>query len=312
MLNILKSYYYKFLFWKGELQISTPKKRAVFLNKKGIETASINQEHVKDIYSSLKVWKGSINDAAIAEMNKLFNKPQKEEAIVSENLLGVIVETRNHPDLAFVIHNFIDNTGFKVQLFHGTDNLDFILSTSIKALVDNGMVTLVELPLSALNEHYYNALFLNVNFWYSIQSRGKVLVFQTDSVVCSQSPFELSDFLHFDYIGAKWCNRLRPNGLVLDGGVGGFSLRDCQMSIDSLLRFPGDNWQGGEDDYFAFHIELIGGKVGNKKDCAKFCTQNSFLEKSFGAHQISNLNKVEQAKFLEYCPESKFLLNQKA
>ena len=310
MLNIIKSYYYDFLFWMGEWQTSTAKKRALYLSRNGVKSDNISQFHLMDIYSSLKSWGGSANDFAMMEIGKIFSK--KTVQIKAVSLLGVIVETRRHRDLAFVIQNFIENTGYKVQLFHGADNLGFILSTNIKKLIDTGMVTLTGIPLSTLNEHHYNALFLNINFWHSIQSRNKILVFQTDSLVCSGSKFEFSDFLHFDYIGAQWRKRLRPNGTILDGGVGGFSLRDYQMSVDSLLRFPANNWQGGEDDYFSFHIELIGGKVGNKKDCAKFCTQHVFLEKSIGAHQTSNLGEVDKVKFIAYCPESKFLFNQKA
>ena len=295
----------------GEWQVTTPKKRAVYLSRNGVTSDNISKEHLVDIYSSLKAFHGSANGFAMMEIGKIFSK-KKAVQIITTNLLGVIVETRKHPDLEFVIQNFIENTGCKVQLFHGADNLNFILSTQIKKLIDSNMVTLTGLPLSTLNENYYNALFLNINFWHSIQGRNKILVFQTDSLVCPGSKFEFSEFLHFDYIGAQWRTRLRLNGIILDGGVGGFSLRDYQMTVASLARFPANNWQGGEDDYFAFHIELIGGKVGNKKDCAKFCTQNVFLEKSIGAHQISNLGEMDKVKFIAYCPESKFLFNQKA
>jgi hypothetical protein len=111
--------------------------------------------------------------------------------------------------------------------------------------------------------------------------------------------------MHFDYIGAWWHDRLLPNGLVLDGGVGGFSLRDYKLSLEAAHRFSNINWQGGEDDFFAFHIDFLGGEVGRKSDCIRFCTQNEFLKKSYSAHQITNLNADELVKFKKYCPEAK-------
>jgi hypothetical protein len=308
MFNYLKTYYYKYLFWKGEWQVSTPKKRARDLAKKGIKFDNITPIHLEDIYSKLNIWKGSSNNESRLKIAQILDDSINDVEFVPDDIFGVIVETRSHKDLEFVIHNFIENTGIKVQLFHGTDNLSFILSTNIKELVDKNMVTLTMLSCSVLTENYYNSLFLNVKFWKIIKGRKKIFVFQTDSLVCSGSDFKITDFLHFDYIGPQWHDRLRPNGVVLDGGVGGFSLRDYEKSVDSLLRFPEESWTGGEDNYFAFHIELIGGKVGSKKDSAMFCTQNNFIERSFGAHQLTNLNEVDKLKFLQYSSESKFLM----
>ena len=42
-------------------------------------------------------------------------------------LWGVIVETRQHPALERVIQSILDACNAPVQLFHGTDNLEFIL-----------------------------------------------------------------------------------------------------------------------------------------------------------------------------------------
>jgi hypothetical protein len=307
MLNTIKSYYYKYLFWKGEWQISTSKKRSQVLRSKGVKFDEITPAHVVDIYSKLKAWKGSSNKDSRSKVARILADSVGGVEIVSDAIFGVIVETRLHKDLALVVENFIENTGLKVQLFHGTDNLDFILSSKIKKLIDNSMVELTLLPCSSLTENFYNSLFLNVDFWKKIKGRGKILIFQTDSLVCSDSDFNLSDFMCYDYIGPKWHDRLRPNGVVLDGGVGGFSLRDYDKSVDCLKRFPEDNWEGGEDNYFAFHVELIGGKVGNKENCSKFCTQNDFIHRSVGAHQLTNLNELDKKNFLQYCPESKIL-----
>lgn len=288
--------------------MTTPKMLSIFLRLKHVKQNEITVEHVSQIYTKLKPWKGSSNEESIEKVSQMFTVSLATVESIGDDFMGVIVETRAHKDLEFVINNFIKNTGLRVQLFHGYDNLSFIQSTSLSKYITQNQVILTLLPCSELTESYYNALFLNIDFWKTIKGRLKILIFQTDSVVCNNSKYNICDFLHFDYIGPQWFDRLRPNGIVLDGGVGGFSLRDYSKSIDCLERFPGNLWQGGEDNYFAFHIELIGGKVAKKNDSAKFCTQNKFIYKSFAAHQISNLSKVDKSRFLLYCPESKFLL----
>ena len=69
---------------------------------------------------------------------------------------------------------------------------------------------------------------------------------QTDSLICKNSNYTINNFMHFDYIGPAW-NRKRPIGLIIDGGSGGFTLRNTKLSIDVLCNYPTDNWPGGED-----------------------------------------------------------------
>ena len=181
------------------------------------------------------------------------------------------------------------------------------MSTNIANLVNEGKVYLTPLNVDGLNAVRYNALLLSKGFWEKVIGRRKILVFQTDAVSCDSSDYVVDDFISYDYLGSKW-SRDRKFGIIADGGNGGLSLRDWEKTYSCLNRFPPEHWRGGEDDYFAFHVELIGGKVGKGKECAKFSTQHDFLYRSFGAHKISCLSKKDQKGFLNYCPEAKFLL----
>lgn len=77
--------------------------------------------------------------------------------------------------------------------------------------------------------------------------------------------------------------------------------------MEASSRFDPQKWPGGEDDYFAFHIDLMGGNVANTDAMAKFATQENFSYKSFGAHYVGMLPKNAHADFLEYCPEAKHI-----
>jgi len=274
------------------------------LINKGILQKNITSRDIKNLYNTLKII------SSMPDFSRIRNILQNPTTKINKSLpiLGVIVETRKHPDLSFVINNFLDNTHVPVQLFHGKDNLNYIMSTSISKLINDKKVYLTQLEINNLSSNLYNALFLSKEFWNNLISKNKILVFQTDAIICSHSNYSINDFISFDYIGSKW-PRNRPVGLIMDGGNGGLSLRDWKKSYDCLNRFPSKYWVGGEDGYFAFHIDLIGGKVARNNECAKFSTQEEFLFKSWGAHQVSCLNKKEQLNFIEYCEEAKFLID---
>ncbi len=123
------------------------------------------------------------------------------------------------------------------------------MSTNISKHVNAGKIHLTQLNTSTLNSNQYNSLLLSKGFWKHLISRRKILIFQTDSIICPNSDFTIEDFTSYDYIGSKW-PRVRPVGLIIDGGNGGLSLRDWNLSIDCLNRFPTKKWCGGEDGYY--------------------------------------------------------------
>jgi hypothetical protein len=285
-------------------KVNSPRSIAARLERRGITRDQVRGEHLADVYRRLKSLASAPDFVAIRE-----SIPSGSPTMGCPDgaVVGVIVETRRHPALESVVLNFSRILNIPIQLFHGTGNLEFIMSSAISRLVSEDKVHLVALNIDDLDARGYNALLLTKEFWSLVESRNKVLVFQTDAIACEQSEYKLSNFLSFDYIGSKWL-RQRPVGVLVDGGNGGLSLRDWKKSYECLLRFPPENWPGGEDGYFAFHIDLIGGKVGRDEDCAKFCTQHEFLYRSFGAHKISCLGPANRAAFLEYCKEAIVLL----
>lgn len=224
---------------------------------------------------------------------------------LTKDPLGVIVETRAHPLLEKVTRQVLAQ-GIPVQIFHGTQNADFVARTFAED-ISAGRVHLTATDYATMGRADYNGLLMCRPFWEALIGRGKILIFQTDAMLCPASPFSLRDFLDFDYIGSAW-GRARRRGIVVDGGNGGFSLRDWALSVAALDRFAPERWwAGGEDCYFAFHIELIGGRVAQTNEAARFGTQFWFLEKSFGSHKPQGLSFLGRAMFLSWHPEGRLL-----
>jgi len=87
---------------------------------------------------------------------------------------------------------------------------------------------------------FSNYLVMNTSFWKSIHGE-KIFMFQTDSAICSKSPYSIDQFLQYDYIGAPfpgcWLYNesgrvLRPDDFEFHGGNGGFSIRSRRSMIE--------------------------------------------------------------------------------
>lgn len=208
--------------------------------------------------------------------------PRPASAPETERPLGLIVETRHHRNLPFVVRQVVKRCKIAVQVMHGPGNGAFV-HDRLADLIASGMVIPTELAPDRLNGSMYNGLFLSRPFWDAIAGRGKILVFQTDSMLCNMSGYKLDDFLEFDFIGSRF-----PTGgcgLAFRGRIGGFSLRDWKRSAEALERFMPERWPTGEDLFFSLFIDADGGRVSDDEDSDRFCGQRWFRKGCFALHQ---------------------------
>jgi hypothetical protein len=282
---------------------STAQAIARGFEKRGTHRDDIGSQDLMPFYAAMN----PINARVVSTGGSRFEF-RGGDMYTTDSAWAVIVETREHPSLEFIVCQFARNLNIGIQIFHGPENRRFITDSAIGRLIDNGQVHLTDLGVNKLSNRYYNEMLLSPSFWDAIYGRGKILIFQTDSILCDNSAYSLDDFIQFDYIGSKW-GRYRPIGILVDGGSGGLSLRDWDWTTKCLDRFPPIPWPGGEDGYFAFHMDLMGRYVARARDCEKFSTQMNFACRSFGAHQIQRLGESALQRFLEYCPEARVILN---
>lgn len=261
---------------------------ARYFNEQGVDRKNIHGKDLKPFYSQMN----RIDDSAL-DMNEIGITCPGCDAVNRDLFWAAIVETREHPSLEYVVSQFANQLDIGIQIFHGDSNKEFITSSAIGELIDRGRVHLSSLATNELKPRAYNALLLSRSFWESLYGRKKILIFQTDALLRRNSDYTLVDFMQFDYIGTRW-NRQRPVGIVAEGGCGGLSLRDWGLTMECIDRFPPKYWPGGEDGYYAFHLELMGANVAKEQDCAKFSTQSKFPARSFGTHQVLGL--VESIK----------------
>lgn len=252
-----------------------------------------------------------IEDIADFDFSKITKIETTHAGTLDNSPIAAIIETRNHPLLEWVITTTHSVTGLPIQLFHGPSLGRTIKENeALQSLINNNSLLPTEINTDTLDGPKYSALLLSKKFWDALAGRGKILIFQTDATLCPNSPYSLTDFIDFDYIGSWW-PRDRPWGMLIDGGNGGLSIRDWKFSTACLEKFPPENWKGGEDRYFAFHIEYLNGRVARDIDMKRFGTQKIYRENSFGAHHITQLKEShpdDYRRFIAYCPEAEKLI----
>lgn len=132
----------------------------------------------------------------------------------------------------------------------------------------------------------YNNLLTSVRFWEHFKDYNRVLIFQHDSEILR---FGIDEFLEWDYVGAPWLFQHK-------GGNGGLSLRNPQIMLKCIEKYPYNPSLGNEDIYFSNHIEKVGGRLAPREICSKFSCETIFKLGTFGVHKIDAYLTQSQCK----------------
>lgn len=211
--------------------------------------------------------------------------------------VAVIVEPREHKYLVRVVMNILNNTSnyVKIQIFHGTMNENFIMTSELAKYVVNGKILLTNLGVPNLTIKDYNNLLVSTNFWNSIDGEN-ILIFQTDSCICSKSRHTIDEYLQYDYVGAPWEKNSKDKHKY--GGNGGFSFRKKSAMLSVINKFPYNKEH--EDVYFS-RKDI---KYPPYKVAKTFAVEHVFYDAPFGIHKAYKYqSKNKLNNMLEYCPE---------
>jgi hypothetical protein len=225
----------------------------------------------------------------------------------------IIVEPRPHPLLGQIIRNFDTRIPkeWDLYIFHGPSHAAYA-NESTRGVSPNRRTFLKALDTDNLTADEYNKLFKSKSFWDRIDA-DDILVFQTDAVTCAKSQWNIDSFTDLDYVGCAYDHQIGPG--VHWGkdhsfyGSGGLSFRKKKFVMECIAANPNIDPHAPEDVFYSDCVEKSPNKPKDASTLAKFCTQNSYMEPSFGAHQIDKqLAPHHRALFVDHCPEAAMLL----
>lgn len=244
---------------------------------------------------------------------------------MSNTISGVLVEPRYLGSIPTLIQNFKTVLPeCKLYFFCGKSSYPIFYNI----YCNDPLITIIPLDTDNLPPNKHNDLLKTIEFWNHFDTEY-ILTIQTDGCLCENSPYKITDFLQYDYIGGytpfKWWWK-ETKGLhdysQFQSFNGGFSLRKVQVMKDIIHLYPPTPTEPfsealsftsyGEDLYFVVGM-LKANKENNKKIynvaldefSINFCTHTHFIKPSFCVHKLDAYHKPNSnviQTFLNYCP----------
>jgi hypothetical protein len=238
----------------------------------------------------------------VANITNMTNKTNNPFSLDFYPHIAIIVDFRQVDHIISVVHNVnhhIPST-WPIQIFHGRENEGFLRNSTLKPLIAEGKVffTLME---EVYDRGRTDTLLTDPKFWQRVRGE-KVLLFQIDSAMCSNSPHKVTDFLQYDYVGAPWDLSFFTFDKNYRVGNGGFSLRTRSKLLALLAHIKYDP-KLPEDVWYAQNLHRVNGSIPSIEIAKTFAVESMYYERPVGVHRFP-WHCQFRADLAKTCPES--------
>lgn len=224
-------------------------------------------------------------------------------------LAAVMVEPRTK-NLIETINLFLKNLPLDTHfvIYHGSKNKNLLLQTYSDE-IQKEKLSLHNLGVENLTINSYSKLLTSIEFYESIPSEN-ILIFQTDAVVCGNTPFKIEQFMNYDFIGA-------PLSGLINNSIhfyflaraklinyknymnGGLSFRKKSKMIQVLTKYPWDHMIA-EDIWIVSNLYKMNANLPTKAEARKFFYEaEKLIDIPWGVHKPRK--NIEVLKII--CPE---------
>jgi hypothetical protein len=214
---------------------------------------------------------------------------------------AVIVEPRNEPLLVPIVLDTLRKLPkhTKIHIFHGTDNIDMI-HKGLLHYIRSGKIILHNMGVSNITIQIYSDMLTTESFWNKINGEN-ILIFQTDSCICSFPDHTIYDYLKHGYVGGP----LEPSDEANSKGYqnGGFSLRKKSKMLEALKTKKEHETTWPEDKWYSLDKKDIVNSA--PYNLAKsFSVERVYYDAPYGIHKPWSFLKPDELEQLKKkCPE---------
>jgi hypothetical protein len=229
--------------------------------------------------------------------------------------VALIMETRPQPLLPAVLSQFINNVppAWIVRFVGSQEAFSVAMSSaSITRHVKSGKLVLTEIPdfYPINSSESISTTLTNLTFYSEFLKPAEwILLFQTDSMICSASEQTLDDWVEkgYSWVGAPW-------HLGSSGGNGGLSLRHVPSIIEVLQNGTRKaNSPLWEDRWLC---DRLTNKAPPQVEMT-FSVESVYYERPLGYHLRGSgklmdpkvwKNDTRTQQIFSYCPETKIIV----
>ncbi|RDW94948.1 hypothetical protein BP5796_00711 [Coleophoma crateriformis] len=235
----------------------------------------------------------------------------------TSNKVAAIIETRMQIGMFAILLHFSGILGpeWPIVLFTTPEAYkDYAHSNSsaINRLIKNGGLEIKLLPngVDFPNTTMYSKYMCEKHMWEELAPAEHILIFQSDSMLCANSPLSVDDFLEYDIIGAPITAK---HGRGFNGG---FSLRKRSSTLRVLERFDWNNYPKPalEDQWYHGRLLELQAEDMNLTSTSNihipdvntgkmFAVETQDYPTPVGVHQARRFPKEETIPLELYCPE---------
>ncbi|KAI4148740.1 MAG: hypothetical protein L6R39_002697 [Caloplaca ligustica] len=238
----------------------------------------------------------------------------KDHSTLKPLKTAVIIEGRESGNLIPLILHFSTVLGpeWPIKVFHSSKNREsFGISPAFQRQMSSGHIALQQLPsnVTLTNHGAISKFFAEPWLYHQLAPARHLLFFQTDSILCANSPRMVEDFLQYDFIGAP-IDRAYGKGMN-----GGLSLRNREKVLEVLdhFNYTGDPHDDSkfEDQWFVHKMEKLptgpnfepGANLPTPEVAARFSVESIWHEQPFGLHQVLRWQSSHKEELEAWCPE---------
>ncbi len=242
---------------------------------------------------------------------------------IIKDKVAAIIENRDLDQILPLILHFSTVLGRDWPIFLFTSKTIIPDSAPFKRLIDEHQLNVRFLPpdLDFTNRLDVSGFLTRAWLWEQLAPAKHVLIFQADSILCSNSPLRVDDFLKYDFIGAP----IHEN--YGEGYNGGLSLRNRSMMLDIIQR---DNWRDQydnaedkhqqstefEDQWFYAKIKELPSRgepaasLPSKEVAMTFSVETIWYDTPLGYHQVARWQADKMKEVEKWCPENRLATSQ--
>jgi hypothetical protein len=247
--------------------------------------------------------------------SKTFVVPSNGTQYLDHTRVALIIENRPMPVLPALITHFIGALPpqWLVKMVGTEESFAVVRSSGVlRRHIKSGKLELQLLDprYNISDQEVLSQTLTDVTFYRDFLKPAEwILMFQTDSIICSSSDTTVDDWVEkgYDWIGAPW-------NLDVPGGNGGLSLRHVPPIVKLLEdteRPP--RFRQWEDSWLCENLK----NAAPAAEEVNFSVESIYSERPLGYHLRGSgqlldpliwANKTRKRQILEYCPEAKILL----
>ena len=219
--------------------------------------------------------------------------------------IAITISYRTTTDLVTAVLNVLDHipTDWKVQIFTVDEHWPFYQQSSLAPYIENNRVFMTPIDFpggTAFDPNFLDSYLTSTFLWRQVRGE-KVLLFQSDSAICSNSLYRITDFLHYDFIGAPW-----KEGGCCNGGLSIRSRSKTLLLLESDFgRYPVG--QVNEDGWFAGNLHHVNGLVAPVSVAKAFSVETIYHHRPFSVRRprLTDLGEEQMALICNECPEAR-------